>query len=115
MSKKVPIVLKDELLDDEIMSNAQMDLDTGEITSIEYIDYSLKEDGLPAANPDYTCTSGIIKFQDKEVEFAIDVDTSSGDYSINVDELEEIKEKAMKLLSKQSITKTEKPTKKKKM
>lgn len=111
MAKKVPIILKDELLDDDIMSNAQMDLDTGEITSIEYIDYNLKEEGLPAANSDYTCTSGVIQFQDKEVEFAIDVNPSSGEYSINVNELAEIKEKAMKLLSK--VTQTQSPVKRK--
>lgn len=108
MDKKIPIILQDELEEDVITSKAFMNLASGEISDVQYDNYDVKTKGLPAKHPEYTYTCGTMRFQDKEVEFAIDVDSSTGEYCVNPEELEELKEKAAELLA----PKTTKPAKK---
>lgn len=108
MDKKIPIILQDELEDEVITSHAFMNLASGEISDIKYENYNVKTEGLPAKNSQYTYTCGTMRFQDKEVEFVIEVDTSTGEYSVNTDELQELKEKAAELLSPQPAKKVKK-------
>jgi hypothetical protein len=105
MDTQIPITLSDELLEEVIISNAKLNLASGEITAVEYINYDVKKNGLPANHPDYTYTSGIMKMQNKEIEFAVEVNSSNSEYSLNPDELEEMKEKATALISNTSPTK----------
>lgn len=93
-SLKTQITISDEVGDRVIVSTGIVDLLSGEITDVRYVDYDLKADGVPAASPDYDYTSGLLVVLDKELEFAIDVDPATGAYDVNPDELEEVRAKA---------------------
>lgn len=94
---RIPIFISDELTDDIIESEGQLDLDSGEVTNIKYLDYNIDKEGLPALKKDYEFTSGILRKDDKELEFALSV--KNGSYFVSPDELEELKEKSIKLFT----------------
>lgn len=110
--KLVPIVINEEILGDTtayiVTAEGQLDLDSGDITVKNYyvldehekkIPYDVKKYGLPAKHDEYDSTSGILTIAEKELEFVIEVNTKTGSYDVNADELEEIKEKAIALAS----------------
>lgn len=94
---KVPVSISDELTDDVIQSQGLLDLDSGEVTNIKYIDYDIKKEGLPSLKSDYEFTCAILKKDDKELEFTLSVE--DGVYSVSPDELQEVKEKSISLFS----------------
>jgi hypothetical protein len=96
---KLPIKIIDELTESVIESTGQLDLASGEIRSVEYVDYDLDAQGLPAENEDYEFTSGTLSNGKKEVEFRVDVDVMSGKYSVTPSELLELKGRAAKLFT----------------
>lgn len=95
METIVDIVIYDELAEDVIQSNAKLNLQNGCISDIKYIDYSIKEEGLPADRDDYEFTSGLLSFDKKELEFAISI--VDDEYVLSEKELSEVKEKILKL------------------
>lgn len=94
---KVPVSISDELTDDIIQSQGILDLDSGEVTNIKYINYDVKKEGIPALKKDYEFTCAILKKDDKELEFTLSVE--DGIYSVSADELEEVKEKSISLFA----------------
>ncbi len=99
MDLKLPITIHDELTDEVIESKGMLDLASGEITQVKYIDHDLEEDGFPAEDEDYDFTCGTLSNGSKEVEFRIEVDVVGRTYSITPSELLELKGRAAKLFS----------------
>ena len=99
MDLKVPIKISDELSEDIIDSTGLLDLASGEIYRIEYEDYDLEGRGLPADNSDYEFTVGTLSNNGKDVEFKIDVNKVTGQYSVSASELLEIKVRAAALFA----------------
>ena len=100
----VPISIHDELENDDIVSTAFLNLASGEITGVKFPkDYNVEKHGLPFKNKNYDFTYGVLSKDNKDMEFAIDV--SNGEYSVNPTDLEELKEKSVKLFSGQTTTK----------
>lgn len=97
MDLHVPITLVDELTEEVITARAWLDLSSGEIRRIEYQDYDVAARGLPAQDPDYEFTSGILSNAGKDVEFRVDVHPVTGEYSVSASELLEIKKRAAAL------------------
>jgi hypothetical protein len=96
---KVPIILTDELSDEVISSNALLNLASGEIHRVEYIDYDAELQGLPWENEDYEFTSGTLSNNGKDVEFGVTVNRTTGQYSVSANELLEIKVRAAALFA----------------
>jgi hypothetical protein len=96
---KVPIKISDELSEDIIDSTGLLDLASGEIHRIEYEDYDLAGRGLPADNDDYEFTVGTLSNNGKDVEFRVDVNKVTGQYSVSATELLEIKVRAAALFA----------------
>lgn len=94
---KVPVSISDELTDNVIQSEGFLDLASGEVTNVKYINYDVKKEGIPALKKDYEFTCAILKKDDKELEFTLSVE--DGVYSVSADELEEVKEKSIKLFA----------------
>ena len=99
MDLKVPIQICDELADLVIKSTGLLDLASGEIRGVEYEDYDAKALGLPGQRDDYEFTSGLLSNAGKDVEFRVEVDPFSGNYSITPNELLELKVRAAKLFA----------------
>ena len=99
MDLKVPVVITDELSDDVIMSKGLLDLASGEIHKVVYEDYDVAEEGLPVEREDYEFTSGTLSNQGKDVEFGIEVNRTTGQYSVSASELLEIKTRAAALFA----------------
>lgn len=99
MDLKVPIAIVDELAESIIKSTGSLDLASGEIRAVEYEDYDLEANGLPADHAEYEFTSGTLSNDGKDVEFKIEVDVFSGKYSVSANELLEIKIRAAKLFA----------------
>lgn len=99
MDLKVPIVITDELSDDIVMSTGLLDLASGEIVRVEYTDYDLSGRGLPWESDDYEFTSGVLSNAGKDVEFRVDVNKVTGQYSVSATELLEIKVRAAALFA----------------
>ena len=99
MDLKVPIKIFDELAETVIESSGTLDLASGEIRSVEYVDYDAELSGLPAEDENYEFTMGMLSNGDRDVEFRIDVDVLAGKYSVTPTELLEIKGRAAKLFS----------------
>ena len=74
MDLKLPISIIDELTDDEVTSQAELDLASGEIRHVRYDEYDLASQGIPAARRDYEFTVGILRNGTREVEFRVEVD-----------------------------------------
>lgn len=100
---RIPIFISDELTDNIIESEGLLDLDSGEVTHIKYLNYNVEKDGVPALKKDYEFTSGILRKDEKELEFALSV--KNGSYSVSPDELEELKEKSIKLFTTNTSSK----------
>ncbi len=99
MDLKVKITITDELSDDLVMSTGLLDLASGEIGRIEYQDHDVATEGLPWDSDDYEFTSGMLSHQGKDVEFRIDVNKTTGQYSVSATELLEIKLRAAALFA----------------
>jgi hypothetical protein len=99
MDLKLPIAIIDELSEDEVRSEGELDLASGEIRNVRYVDYDLAAQGIPAALKDYEFTVGILRNGAREVEFRIEVDALGGHYSVTPSELLELKGRAAKLFS----------------
>lgn len=112
--KLAPITIVEEIANDDselnILVEAQLDLESGDIKPQKYwvldedgnkaSEYNVKFQGLPSNHPNYAFSSGILKINNLEVEFAVDVDNKTGNYEVNVDELDELKTKAQELFLK---------------
>jgi len=96
---KVKIAISDELTDDIVTSTGSLDLASGEISRIEYHDYDVAKHGLPWDSDDYEFTSGTLSHDGKDVEFRIDVNKTTGQYSVSPSELLEIKLRAAALFA----------------
>jgi hypothetical protein len=96
---KVPIVISDELSEDIVMSKGLLNLASGEIERVEYEDYDPKLHGFPFESEDYEFTSGTLSNNGKDVEFRVDVNKVSGQYSVSASELLEIKVRAAALFA----------------
>ena len=99
MDLKPPITIHDELDDRIIESSGVLDLASGEIRDVKYLEFDLETDGFPAENPDYDFTCGTLTNGSKDVEFRIEVDIVGRKYSITPSELLELKGRAAKLFS----------------
>ena len=99
MDLKVKIAISDEQSDTIIASTGLLDLASGDIDRIEYEDYDLAGRGLPWDSADYEFTSGTLSHSGKDVEFRIDVNKTTGQYSVSATELLEIKLRAAALFA----------------
>ena len=103
MSKKgdllVPIRIDDELFDEVISSTALLNLASGEISRVEYLDYDEGTSGLPWEHKEYDFSCGKLSNAGKDVEFSISVNKTTGQYSVSASELLEIKQKAAALFA----------------
>ena len=99
MDLKVPITISDELSDEVIVSTGLLNLASGEIHRVEYQDYDADALGLPWEREDYEFTSGMLSNEGKDVEFRIDVNRTTGQYSVSASELLEIKVRAAALFA----------------
>ncbi len=93
------IAISDELTEDIVSSTGSLDLASGEIGGIEYQDYDAAARGLPWDSDDYEFTSGMLSHNGKDVEFRIDVNKTTGQYSVSATELLEIKLRAAALFA----------------
>ena len=100
MDLQLPIVIVDELTESVITSNAVLDLASGEIRDVRYIDYDFDALGLPAEDESYEFTSGMLSKSGRDVGFRIEVDVLSGKYSVTPTELLELKGRAAKLFTR---------------
>lgn len=96
---KVPIQIDDELFDEVISSTALLNLASGEISQVEYHDYDEGTQGLPWENKEYDFSCGKLSNAGKDVEFSVQVNKTTGQYSVTASELQEIKQKAAALFS----------------
>ena len=100
MDLQVPIVVTDELSETVVKAAAMLDLASGEIRGLQYEDYDVGLQGLPAEQGDYEFTCGVLSNAGREVEFRIDVDVLTGKYSVTASELLELKGRAAKLFTR---------------
>ena len=96
---KVPITITDELSEEVIVSTASLNLASGEIGRIEYRDYDVEARGQPFESDDYEFTSGTLSNDGKDVEFKVEVNRVTGQYSVSASELLEIKVRAAALFA----------------
>jgi hypothetical protein len=96
---KVPITISDELTEEVITSVGSLNLASGEIGRVEYQDYDVAASGYPFESDDYEFTSGTLSNNGKDVEFRIDVNKTTGQYSVSAAELLEIKVRAAALFA----------------
>ncbi len=99
MDLKVPITITDELSDEVISASGLLDLASGDIQRVEYTNYDVDTRGLPADSDDYEFTSGVLSHNNRDVEFRVDVNRLSGQYSVSASELLEIKVRAAQLFA----------------
>jgi hypothetical protein len=99
MDLKLPILIHDEMADEIVESTGVLDLASGDITEVRYVDHDVDVDGFPAEREDYDFTCGTLRNAGKEVEFRIEVDVVGRRYSITPSELLELKGRAAKLFS----------------
>ena len=96
---KVPITITDELADLVIQSTGLLDMASGEIVRVTYQDYDVEAEGLPVDHEDYEFTSGTLSNNGKDVEFSVQVNKTTGQYSVSPSELLEIKTRAASLFA----------------
>jgi hypothetical protein len=96
---KVPITLTDELSEEVITATALLNLASGEIHKVEYQDYDAESLGAPWESEDYEFTSGTLSSNGRDVEFKVDVNRTTGQYSVSANELLEIKTRAAALFA----------------
>lgn len=94
----VPITITDELSDEVVVSSALLNLASGEIHQVQV----QGQDGAAAApweRDDYEFSSGVLSNNGKDVEFKVDVNRTTGQYSVSANELLEIKVRAAALFA----------------
>jgi hypothetical protein len=96
---KVPVTISDELFDDVVASKALLNLASGEISHVEYQNYDLDAKGLPWEHEDYDFSCGMLSNNGKDVEFTVQVNQTTGQYTVGATELQEIKIRAAALFS----------------
>lgn len=96
---RVPITISDELADEVIAATGVLDLASGEIHKVSYQNYSAAAEGFPWEHEDYEFTCGMLSNNGKDVEFTIQVNQTTGQYSVAPNELLEIKVRAAALFS----------------
>lgn len=101
MELKLPITIVDELTEHEVRSEGELDLASGEIRHLRYLEPDGGAMCFPAARDDYEFTLGILRNGAREVEFRIEVDVLRDRYSVTPSELLELKVRAAKLFSQQ--------------
>jgi len=94
---KAPIRLTIEFSDDEISATALINLASGEIERVEYEDTDAGP--LPWDRPDYEFTCGTLSNNGKDVEFTVQLNRTTGQFSVNATELLEIKVRAAQLFA----------------
>ncbi len=99
MDLKVPITICDELTEDVVTSVGSLNLASGEIHRVEYQDYDVAAKGYPFESEDYEFTSGTLSNAGRDVEFRVDVNKTTGQYSVSAAELLEIKVRAAALFA----------------
>lgn len=99
MELKVPITLCVEQTDEVIDATALLDLASGEIRKVEYQDWDVAKRGLPWDSADYEFTSGTLSHNGRDVEFSVDLNKTTGEFSVSANELLEIKLKAAQLFA----------------
>ena len=99
MDLKLPIVITDELADEVIVADGLLDMASGEIRHIEYRDHDVQARGYPWEQDDYEFSSGTLSNAGKDVEFSIEVNRTTGQYSVSANELLEIKVRAAALFA----------------
>jgi hypothetical protein len=96
---RVPIVISDELTDEVISATGMLDLASGEIHKVVYENYSAAANGFPWEHEDYEFTCGMLSSGGKDVEFTVQVNQTTGQYTVSATELLEIKVRAAALFS----------------
>ena len=99
MDLKVPITITDEFTEEVITGSASLNLASGEIGRVEYTDYDVEARGQPFESDDYEFSSGTLSNNGKDVEFRVDVNRVTGQYSVSASELLEIKVRAAALFA----------------
>lgn len=99
MDLKVPIIITDEVGDDVIKANALLNLASGEIVQVRYIDFDADMQGYPWELEGYDFSSGTLSNAGKDVEFSVIINKGRESYSVSADELAEIKLRAAGLFS----------------
>ena len=99
MELKVPIAVTVEQSDEIIHGSGLLDLASGDILKVEYKDWDVAKRGLPWDSADYEFTSGTLTHSGKDVEFSVEVNKTTGQFSVNANELLEIKLKAAQLFA----------------
>jgi hypothetical protein len=99
MDLKLPITLAVEQSDEVAHASALLDLASGEIYRVEYQDWDTAQRGLPWDSDDYEFTSGMLSHQGKDVEFGVQLNRTTGQFSVSANELLEIKLKAAQLFA----------------
>ena len=99
MDLKLPIIIIDELSEYEVRAHGELNFASGEITGVRYDDHDVVSKGIPALQPDYEFTVGVLRNGAMEVEFRIEVDAVGGKYSVTPSELLELKGRAAKLFA----------------
>lgn len=94
----MPITICDELGEAVVSATAQLNLASGEIGRVEYQDWD-GADGAPWERDDYEFSSGTLSNAGKDVEFRVDVNRTTGQYSVSASELLEIKVRAAALFA----------------
>ena len=100
MDLQLPIVVVDEMSETVIQSTATLDLASGEIRDVRYVDYDVDALGLPAEDEGYEFSSGTLSNGGRDVEFRVEVDVLTGKYSVTPSELLELKGRAAKLFTR---------------
>ena len=93
MDLNVPITITDELADEVVVSTALLNLASGDIHRVQYQDHDPAL-GAPWEQEDYDFSSGVLSNNGKDVEFKVDVNRTTGQYSVSASELLEIKVRA---------------------
>jgi len=99
MELKVPITLRVEQSDEAVDATALLDLASGEIRKVEYLAWDVAKRGLPWDSADYEFTSGTLSHDGRDVEFSVDLNKTTGEFSVSATELLEIKLKAAQLFA----------------
>lgn len=99
MDLKVPIAITVEQSDEVANATGLLDLASGEIQRVEYLDWDVAKRGLPWDSADYEFTSGTLTHAGKDVEFSVQLNKTTGQFSVSATELLEIKLKAAQLFA----------------
>ncbi len=94
MGQQINIVITDEFEDLTQEATGKLDLENGLISDVVR---NKNDHSKPWKARDYSFTSGLIKLSSKEIEFAIEVNKADEQYHISDEELEEVKEKILKI------------------